>query len=186
MVGTGNLAPYFIKAHGTARSIKNVYIWGRRLEASQRLADRLSGSSFGVSVETNLEEAVRNADIIGCATLASEPIVKGDWLKQGQHIDLVGAFTPKMSEADSAALTIASVYVDTWVGAFSEAGEIVQAIWNRSITETSIRGSLRELVTGAVSGRSGADEITLFKSVGTALEDLAAAELFMRNYVANG
>lgn len=91
-----------------------------------------------------------------------------------------------MSEADSAALTIASVYVDTRVGAFSEAGEIVQAIRNRSITETSIRGSLRELVTGAVSGRSGADEITLFKSVGTALEDLAAAELVMRNYVANG
>lgn len=75
MVGTGNLAPHLIKAHCTARSIKNVYIWGRRLEASQRLADRLSGSSFGVSVETNLEEAVRNADIISCATLASEPIV---------------------------------------------------------------------------------------------------------------
>lgn len=91
-----------------------------------------------------------------------------------------------MSEADSAGLTIASVYVDTRVGAFSEAGEIVQAIRNRSITETSIRRSLRELVTGAVSGRSGADEITLFKSVGTALEDLAAAELVMRNYVANG
>lgn len=185
MVGTGNLAPHLIKAHCTARSIKNVYIWGRRLEAAQHLADSLSGSSFGVSVETNLEEAVRNADIVSCATLASEPIVKGEWLKQGQHIDLVGAFTPKMSEADSAALTIASIYVDTRAGAFSEAGEIVQGIRDRSITETSIRGSLRELVTGAVNGRSGAEEITLFKSVGTALEDLAAAELVMRNYVAN-
>lgn len=185
MVGTGNLVPHLINAHSTARRIKSVCIWGRRLEAAQDIADRLSGESFAVSVVTNLEEAVRNADIISCATLSSEPIVKGEWLKPGQHIDLVGAFTPKMSEADSAAVSIADVYVDTRAGALSEAGEIVQAIQDGSITESSIRGSLRELATGAVNGRTGADEITLFKSVGTALEDLAAAELAVRNCIAN-
>jgi ornithine cyclodeaminase/alanine dehydrogenase-like protein (mu-crystallin family) len=186
MVGTGNLAPHLIRAHGTARPIKEVCVWGRRREAAQLLADQISGSTFDVSVAGDLEEEIRNADIISCATLASEPIVKGEWLSPGQHLDLVGAFMPKMSEADSAAVSLADVYVDTRAGAFSEAGEIVQAIERGSISKSDIQGSLRDLASGAVNGRSTAEEITLFKSVGTALEDLAAAELAIRNFDTNG
>jgi len=88
-----------------------------------------------------------------------------------------------MSEADSEAVAAARVYVDTREGAFSEAGEIVQAIENGTISEKDIKGSLRDLATGKVKGRQADEEITLFKSVGTALEDLAAAELAMQNYV---
>jgi ornithine cyclodeaminase len=177
MVGTGNLAPYLIRAHATARPIKRVLIWGRRNEAATQLAEKLDGESFNVAIVEDLQKSIRDADIISCATLASEPLLKGEWLVNGQHVDLVGAFTPDMAEADSAAIARSSVYVDTRAGAFSEAGEIVQAIKKRVIAESDIKGSLRELCTGIISGRASNAEVTLFKSVGTALEDLAAAEL---------
>jgi ornithine cyclodeaminase len=186
MIGTGNLVPHLIAAHACARPVKEVCIWGRRPEAARQLADKISDLSLNVSVAKDLQQEVRNADIISCATLASEPIVRGEWLVPGQHVDLVGAFTPEMSEADSAAVSLANVYVDTREGALSEAGEIIQAIENGSINESDIKGTLRDLAIGAVRGRSTAEEITLFKSVGTALEDLAAAELAIRNYVENG
>ncbi len=182
MIGTGNLAPHLIRAHSIARPVREVCIWGRRTEAARELANKLSSSSLSVSVAESLQKEIQNADIISCATLASEPIVKGEWLVPGQHIDLVGAFTPTMSEADSAAVAVANVYVDTRDGAFSEAGEIVQALANGSISKSDIMGSLRELAIGAVRGRTTAGEITLFKSVGTALEDLAAAELAIKNH----
>jgi alanine dehydrogenase len=177
MVGTGNLAPHLIRAHATARPIEHVCIWGRRPEAAQQLAEKLSGTSFDIVVAEDLQHAVADADIISCATLASKPLLKGEWLIDGQHIDLVGAFTPNMAEADAPAIARAAVYVDTRSGALSEAGDIVQAIQQGVITESCIKGSLRELCTGAVSGRASDTEVTLFKSVGTALEDLAAAEL---------
>jgi len=177
MVGTGNLAPHLISAHAAARPIERVCIWGRRPEAAQQLADQLSGSSFDVEIAENLQTAVGDADIISCATLASEPLLQGEWLVDGQHIDLVGAFTPTMAEADSAAIARAAIYVDTRAGALAEAGDIVQAIQKGAFTAQEIKGSLRELCSGAVSGRTNDSEVTLFKSVGTALEDLAAAEL---------
>jgi alanine dehydrogenase len=182
MVGTGNLAPHLVRAHATARPIKTVTIWGRRPDAARRLADKLSGSSLEISVADNLEEACRDADIVSCATLATEPLLKGEWLTAGQHIDLVGAFTPGMAEADSLAIARADLYVDTRAGALAESGEIVQAIECGAIIETDIRGSLRDLAMRRAKGRSAVDEITLFKSVGTALEDLAAAELAVRNH----
>jgi ornithine cyclodeaminase len=110
-------------------------------------------------------------------------LIKGEWLVDGQHLDLVGAFKPDMREADSNAVSRAAVYVDTLAGAVSEAGDIVQAIADGSITESDIRGELRDLVSGASTGRSGEEVITLFKSVGTAVEDLAAAELALRNHL---
>jgi ornithine cyclodeaminase len=186
MVGTGNLAPHLIRAHATARPIKRVLIWGRRTEAATQLAEKLDGESYDIEIVEDLQKSVSDADIISCATLASEPLLKGEWLVNGQHVDLVGAFTPDMAEADSAAIARSSVYVDTRAGAFSEAGEIVQAIKKRVIAETDIKGSLRELCTGIISGRASNAEITLFKSVGTALEDLAAAELAILNTGTSG
>jgi ornithine cyclodeaminase len=181
MIGTGNLAPHLIAAHAIARQLSDICIWGRRREAAEKLAGKLASSSFSVSVADDLEQAVREADIISCATLASEPLVLGNWLQPGQHLDLVGAYKPDMREADSRAVSRANVYVDTRAGALSEAGDIMLAISDGSIKESDIRGELQELVRGSAEARTSDDAITLFKSVGTAIEDLAAAELVLRN-----
>lgn len=181
MVGTGNLAPHLVAAHAVARRVEEVIVWGRRRSAADALAQRLAGQFSKVSIADDLEGAVRCADIISCATLSSEPLVLGKWLRDGQHLDLVGAFKPTMREADSTAVIRAAVFVDTRAGALAEAGEIVQAIADGSIRESDIRGELSDLARGNVNGRESAEQITLFKSVGTALEDLAAAEMAIRN-----
>ena len=181
MVGTGNLAPHVIAAHRAVRPIKEVVVWGRRPDMAARLVQEVASDSIRVSVAEDLQQAVDAADIISCATLAKDPLIKGDWLRKGQHVDLIGAFRPDMREVDTAAIVRSSVYVDTRAGACSEAGEIVQALQDKSISDGHILGELRDLATGKISGRADDRDITLFKSVGTALEDLAAAELAVRN-----
>lgn len=185
MVGTGAMAPHLVAAHAVVRGITDVCIWGRRPSAAAALADKLAGSNFRVTITENLEDAVGAADIISCATLAVEPLIMGSWLQDGQHLDLIGAFKPEMREVDEAALLRAKIYVDTRSGAFAEAGEIVQAIRQGVLTEADICGELAELARGSVPGRQQDHDITLFKSVGTALEDLAAAELAMQNFTAH-
>ena len=186
MVGTGNLAPHMVLAHATVRPIEQVTVWGRRDVPARDLAERLSASGIRAEVTDDIQGAVADADIISCATLASDALVHGEWLKPGQHVDLVGAFTPKMREADDETLRRANVYVDTRTGAFSEAGEIIQGLASGAISEDEICGELSELSSGTVQGRTDDDSITLFKSVGTALEDLAAAELVLKNLNAAG
>ena len=121
--------------------------------------------------------AVAAADIVSCATLSQTPLVEGNWLRPGQHIDLVGAYTPQMRESDDAAVARARLFVDTRAGALKEGGDIAQPLASSIISETSVLADLFELARGEKSGRAAADDITLFKSVGAALEDLAAAEL---------
>lgn len=181
MVGTGNLAPHLIAAHATVRPIREVRIWGRRPAQAKRIADMFSAAEYSVTVAEDIEDAARRVDIISCATLAKEPLIMGEWLSAGQHLDLVGAFKPDMCEVDEAAVVRAEVYVDTKAGAVSEAGEIVQAISSGAMREPDIKGELSELASGKVPGRLQLEAITLFKSVGTALEDLAAAELAIRD-----
>jgi len=181
MVGTGELAPHLVAAHASARDISKVVIWGRRQEATKSLQEKLSALSLETVIATELEDAVGGADIISCATLAQDPLIKGDWLHGGQHLDLVGAFKPDMREADATAVSRAEVYVDTYSGAMSEAGDILQAIEEGAMKEADIVGDLSELARGKCQGRSSGEAITLFKSVGSALEDLAAAELVMWN-----
>ena len=124
-------------------------------------------------------QAVAAADIISCATLSRTPLVEGEWLRAGQHLDLVGAYTPEMRESDDKAVGRARVYVDTRAGALKEGGDIVQPLANGTIDEDDVIGDLFELARGQQAGRLPGDatSITLFKSVGAALEDLAAAEL---------
>lgn len=177
MVGTGKLAPHLIAAHCVVREIDEVMIWGRRDEAAADLAATIDSQSVAVTVVDDLEEAVPSADIVCCATLATEPLIKGDWLRAGQHLDLVGAFRPGMREADEGAIARADVYVDTLEGATAEAGEIVHAIRSGAIGRNDIAGDLFALARGTCRRRDSQEAITLFKSVGTALEDLAAAEL---------
>jgi ornithine cyclodeaminase len=175
MVGTGALAPHLIQAHATIRPIRRVAIWGRRPERARAVADDLSLPGVEIAATEDLEGAVRSADLVSCATLAAEPLVRGAWLKPGAHLDLVGAFTPALRESDDEAVARARLFVDTRAGALKEGGDIVDPMSRGVISESDILGDLYDLARGAHPGRRTADEITLFKSVGAALEDLAAA-----------
>lgn len=185
MIGTGALAPHLVRAHATVRPLEAVRVWGRTPEKAQALAaslaaslgEQLDGREIDVEAMDDREAAVRGADVISCATLSPDPLVAGEWLTPGQHLDLVGGFTPAMRETDDAAIERARVYVDTREGAMSEAGDIVQPLRSGVLSEAAIQGDLFELARGQTQGRGSAEEITLFKSVGTALEDLAAAKL---------
>lgn len=177
MVGTGVLAPHLIRAHAAARPIAEVAIWGRNAEKAKALAIELSGSGLAVRAEPDLAAAVGGADIVSCATLAESPLIDGNWLEPGQHLDLVGAFTPEMREADDTALRRADIYIDT-EDAMESAGEICDPLARGVISKADILGTLFDLARGRVAlPRAGADAITLFKSAGTAVEDLAAAAL---------
>jgi ornithine cyclodeaminase len=184
MVGTGALATHVVLSHAGIRPLKAVRIWGRRVEKAREVVAALKaivGHGFSVELCDDLESGVAWADIISCATLSSTPLIEGRWLRPGQHLDLIGAFRPDMREADDVALTRADLYVDTRAGALAEAGEFVQGFAAGVITPAQVRGELSELVRGIVPGRIDDTAITLFKSVGTAIEDLAAAELAVEN-----
>jgi len=175
IVGAGQLAPYLARAHASVRPIETIAIWNHRPERAHRLAATLADEGFNAHVVTRLEDAVRDADIVSCATLSEAPLVAGAWLSGGQHLDLVGAFSMGMREADDAALKRARIFVDT-AAAMSEGGDVALALKAGAITRADIVGDLAALVRGA-PGRGGEHEITLFKSVGAAIEDLAAAML---------
>ncbi len=177
MVGAGSLAPRLIAAHASVHPLKEILVWNHNFARAEALAETLSGREYSVRATSDIEAAAREADIVSCATLSAEPLVKGAWLKPGAHLDLVGAFTPKMRESDDEAVRRARVYVDTRAGALTEAGDIAQPLAAGVLKESDIAGDLFDLCRGKSQGRASADEITLFKSVGTAVEDLTAAIL---------
>ncbi|RYE59740.1 MAG: hypothetical protein EOO82_04080 [Oxalobacteraceae bacterium] len=117
-----------------------------------------------------------DADIVSAATLSSAPLVRGQWLRPGTHVDLIGAFTPSMRESDDQCVAMADVYIDTRE-AMDEAGDLIQPIKAGTIDESHIKATLADLCAGRATGRSSAEAITLFKAVGTALADLSAATL---------
>jgi ornithine cyclodeaminase len=180
MVGAGALAPHLIRAHRSVRPIARVTLWNRTRARAVQTGFALAAGGIEVEVADDLEAAVAEADILSCATLSSEPLIRGAWLRKGTHVDLVGGFTPKMREADDEAIKRARVYVDTRAGAMKEAGDIVQPLRRKVIAAKDIQGDLFDLCRGKKKGRRRDREITLFKSVGTAIEDLAAATLVWR------
>jgi ornithine cyclodeaminase/alanine dehydrogenase-like protein (mu-crystallin family) len=175
IVGAGALAPFLARAHASVRPIEEVAIWNHRAASAEKLAASLSGQGWRVRVAQNLEEAVRAADVISCATLSKAPLIEGAWLRPGQHLDLVGAFNLAMREADDEALRRARIFIDT-ESALSEGGDVALALRSGAIDRAHVVADLGALCRGAM-GRTAAGEITLFKSVGAALEDLAAAVL---------
>jgi alanine dehydrogenase len=187
MIGTGALAPYMIRAHAATRPISHVAIYGRVADKAERMAALLANNRFATSRARDIEVAVGEADIICCATTANEPVLRGAWLKAGAHVDLVGAYMPNMREGDTDVIVRAKVYVDGRAGALREAGDILIPLRQGAIKEDHIAGDLFELTRDERAGRTSATEITLFKSVGMALEDLAAAELaFCKHEAAAG
>mgnify|MGYP000002804794 CR=1 FL=1 len=187
MVGTGRMARNLIPAHMSVRPIETVHVWGRNPESSQRLVEELKadGINAHVCLPENLQEIVQQVDLISCATMATEPLVMGEWLSAGTHLDLVGSFTPKMRETNNTAMQIGEVFVDTRAGALSETGDLLTPISEGAITEEKIVAEFSELCAGLHRGRvdlvNSDKAITVFKSVGTSIEDLAAAILAKNN-----
>lgn len=174
MVGAGALAPFLIRAHAAVRPIASVAIWARRPEAAAALAAEVSAEGLPGTATPDLDRAVASADIVSCATLSSEPLVRGALLRAGTHLDLVGAFTPAMREADDDALRRSRLFVDT-EAALHEGGDVAAALAAGTLPRSHVQGTLADLVAGRRPGRTGPDEITAFKSIGAAIEDLAAA-----------
>jgi ornithine cyclodeaminase len=181
LVGTGRLAPEMVVAHCQARDIQRVMVWGRSERKAQETIERIkqAGLPDHVSVHTELvlAAACAGADIICCATTSTQPLLRAEWVKPGTHIDLVGGFRPNMREADDALMSTAALFVDTLEGALAEAGDLVQPIQAGLLQATDIRADLSALARASHPGRQSPEQITLFKSVGSALADLAAAGL---------
>jgi ornithine cyclodeaminase/alanine dehydrogenase-like protein (mu-crystallin family) len=179
MVGAGNLAPFLVRAHMSQRPIREVRLWNHRGDKAAALAAALRDEGLPVEAAPDLEAACRDADLVSCATLSRKPLVKGAWLREGVHLDLVGAFNLSMREADDAVLQRAEIFVDT-PAALDEGGDVALGVRSGAIAQADVRGDLAALCRGEAAGRTGERAITLFKAAGTALADLAAATAVWR------
>jgi len=175
LLGAGALAPFLVRAHASVRPIREVTIWNHNPERARALAATLLNEGFTARAESDLESAVRWADVVSAATLSTTALIRGAWLAPGQHIDLVGAFNMSMREADDLALQRSRLFVDT-PAALAEGGDVAQALRSGALASSAVVGDLAALARGA-PGRETEEEITMFKAVGAAIEDLAAARL---------
>jgi ornithine cyclodeaminase len=176
LVGAGQVARLLPAAYSVVRPIQRVTVWTRTPAAAQALADGLRDQGYDAAATTDLPAAVAQADVVGCATLATAPLVQGAWLQPGSHLDLIGSFTPAMREADDACFVGATLCVDT-DEALAKSGDLLGPLQRGVIGRDGVHGTLAALSLGTAVGRRTAAERTVFKSVGTALEDLAAAML---------
>lgn len=176
VVGAGRVGANVPHAYRAALPIETVEVWSRTAASARRLVAALRDAGIDASVADDLEAAVGRADIVSCATLAREPVLRGAWLKPGQHVDLIGSFTPAMREADDAVLRRARIFIDT-DHAKVESGDIRIPLEAGTIAEADIAGTLAALCRDDAWPRASEREITLFKGVGTAVEDLSAAVL---------
>ena len=175
MIGTGALSPFMIRAHMAVRPITEVFLWNHNIRRAHELAEELRSQGLPVTSHPDLVTAVGKSDIVCAATLTTTPLIFGKWVKPGTHIDTVGAFTPTMRETDDELVQLASLFCDTRTGALKEGGDLAIPISQGVISSNDILADLHELTRGAHPGRTSPEEITYFKSVGTALEDLAGA-----------
>jgi ornithine cyclodeaminase len=179
VVGAGRVAALLPEAYRAVRTIDRVRIWARSPARAAALAEALREGGRDVAAVHDLPAAVREADIVSCATLATAPLIEGRWLRPGSHLDLIGSFTPAMREADDACFAGATLYVDT-EEALRKSGDLLGPLSRGVLHEGSLCGTLSTLARGESPGRRTAQERTVFKSVGCALEDLAAAMLVHR------
>jgi len=174
VVGAGRVSSLLPQAYRAVMAFDQIDIWARKPEAATALANDLAHQGLPVRAVTDLQAAVRQADVVSCATLATQPVLCGDWLAPGAHVDLIGSFTPTMREADDAVFSGASLFVDT-AEALQKSGELLGPLSRGVISASSVQGDLARLCSEGWPGRKSPQERTVFKSVGTALEDLAAA-----------
>lgn len=175
MIGTGALSPFMIRAHMAVRPITEVFLWNHNIRRAHELAEELRAQGLPVTSHPDLVTAVGKSDIVCAATLTTTPLIFGKWVKPGTHIDTVGAFTPTMRETDDELVSMASLFCDTRTGALKEGGDLAIPISQGVISSNDILADLHDLTRGTHPGRTSTQEVTYFKSVGTALEDLAGA-----------
>lgn len=176
VAGTGHIGSAVPAAYRAVRPIRRVEVWNRSEPAADRLVAELRADGFEATNVRDLEQAAGRADIVSCATMATEPIVRGAWLAPGTHLDLIGSFKPGMRECDDEAIRRANVFADS-PAALEESGDLIEPLNSGVLRREDVRATLAELCRGEHPGRTGEEEITLFKSVGTAVEDFAAAVL---------
>lgn len=175
IVGAGRIAAELAVAHAAVRPISHVTIWSRTAERAKQLEALIARQGFEARITRNLQEAVGEADVISCATLSNEPLIRGDWLQRGTHIDLIGSFTPEMRETDDAAIRRGLLIADCRTTVLAEAGDVIRPIRSGAIHSEHVVADLYDLCQGRHDGRKDEEQITIFKSVGLAIEDLAAA-----------
>ncbi|MDI9310595.1 MAG: ornithine cyclodeaminase family protein [Limnohabitans sp.] len=178
MIGTGALSTNLIKAHTAVRPIKKVYVWGRDYEKASNVCKKFMDTEFECIPVKTIEEKIKEVAIISSATLSPIPLILGKHLQPGQHIDLVGAYKKDTREADNETILKSSVFLDTYQGGLKESGDIVIPLKEGILKEEDIKADLFELCQNKKPGRTTETEITFFKSVGHALEDLAAASYY--------
>jgi ornithine cyclodeaminase/alanine dehydrogenase-like protein (mu-crystallin family) len=180
LVGAGQVAALLPEAMRVVRpTLARWQVWNHRPEGAQALAARLTEQGCEAEAVTDLAAAAAGAHIVSCATLSEVALLRGEWLQPGAHLDLIGSFTPAMREADAACFARSRVFVDT-EEALAKAGCVLQAVAEGGFHPSRLQGTLTQLARGEKPGRQQAGEVTLFKSVGSALEDLAAAELVLQ------
>jgi ornithine cyclodeaminase len=176
VVGAGRVASLVPSAMAAVRPIEQARVWNHRSEGTHKLARNLCEQGLRAEATDDLQDAVQHADIVSCATLSTRPLIRGEWLQPGTHLDLIGSFAPDMREADALCVGRARVFVDN-NEALAKAGDLLQAIAEGTFEHGALQGTLEQLCRGQRAGRANASEITLFKSVGSAWQDLAAARL---------
>lgn len=179
VVGAGRVGELMASMYKAVRPIETVTVYNPTVSRAEKLVETLKSQGFDAHVATDLQQAAGQADIISCATLSTAPLIYKSWLKAGTHLDLIGSFTPIMQEADVSCFEGTSIFVDT-SEALMKAGDLLKAIDAGVMTADSVQADLTALCHHRHVGRQSDDEITVFKSVGTGLEDLAAATLAYR------
>ena len=172
IVGAGGLAQHVAMAHIAARSsIRQVHIWNRTVSNANTLAAKLNGQGIDARVASSLDSVVPEADIISCVTMSDEPLVRGALLKPGSHLDLVGSYLPHMRETDDDAMRRGSVYTCCDRGR-EDIGELTMPIASGALRMADIKGDAFDLAQGRSAGRESPEEITIFKNIGGAHQDV--------------
>jgi ornithine cyclodeaminase/alanine dehydrogenase-like protein (mu-crystallin family) len=184
VVGAGRVASLVPGAMRTVREIQAVDVWDINKQLAAQLVARLRQEGFEAAVAESLEDAARRADIISCATLSQEPLIRGGWLRPGVHVDLIGGFTPETRETDDDCFRNAQVFIDTQE-ALIKAGDLLFPMKSGVLRKEDVRATLEDLCRGRHPGRRSETDVTVYKAVGTALEDLAAACLVYDSYIAS-
>jgi ornithine cyclodeaminase len=179
--GAGVQGRVHLEAMATVRPLKRVRVVSRNPDHSKQFAAQMAAKfPFRVEPQTNAEEALEGADLIVTCTNAKEPVLKREWISDGAHINAVGACIPTAREIDTATMAAARLFVDRRESALNEAGDYLLAAKEGAITAESLEAEIGELLTGKKEGRRTAGELTLFKSLGIAVEDLATAEYLLK------
>jgi len=187
LLGTGNLAPYIIRANLSVRPLKRVMVWGRNLAKAEAVVETMQKefSNVEFSAIEDRQTACSEADIVVAATGSHEPIVLGEWIKPGTHTDFIGNHHADKRECDTDLITKARVYADSRVNAFKEAGEILVPIKEGVFAKEGIVAELSEMCRGDAVLRENEEEVTLFKSIGMAMSDLVGAGLAYNEVIKN-